>query len=102
MIESIIEDKDIKQDFHQSLSEYLPEKMIVVSNSSTLLPSMFAEASGRPEKYFHFHFANMIWRNNIAEIMAHEETNDKSIEAVTRYAEDIGMIPVNVHKEKPG
>lgn len=102
VIEAIIEDKEIKQDFHQSLSEYLPEKTIVASNSSTLLPSMFAEASGRPEKYLHFHFANTIWRNNIGEIMGHEDTDEKSIEAVNQYAEEIGMIPVNIHKERPG
>lgn len=102
VIEAIIEDEDIKKDFYQSLAPHLPEETILASNSSTLLPSTFAEATGRPEKYLHFHFANSIWRNNITEIMGHSGTAEETFDAVTQYAEEIGMIPIKIKKENPG
>lgn len=102
VIESIIEDEAIKKDFYESLAPHLPEKTILGSNSSTMLPSTFAESTGRPEKYLHFHFANSIWKNNITEIMAHSETSQETIDAVNQFSEDIAMIPVNIKKENPG
>lgn len=102
VIETIAEDPKQKIDFYQELAKYLPEKTIVVGNSSTLLPSQFAEATGRPEKYLALHFANEIWRNNIAEIMGHPGTDSKSYDEVVDFASDIGMIPIKVKKEQPG
>ena len=73
VIEAIAEDPNQKIPFYEELAKYLPEKTIVVTNSSTLLPSQFAEYTGRPEKYLAFHFA-----------------------------EDINMVPIKVLKEQPG
>lgn len=46
-----------------------------VTNSSTLLPSTFAKYTGRPEKYLSLHFANSIWKNNLTEVMAQNQTD---------------------------
>ena len=46
-----------------------------MTNSSTLLPSTFAKYTGRPEKYLSLHFANSIWKNNMAEVMAQNQTD---------------------------
>ena len=51
IIESMAEIKDEKIKFYQTLAPLLEEKTVVVTNSSTLLPSMFAKYTGRPEKY---------------------------------------------------
>lgn len=102
VIESIIENEEIKKDFHSQLSKHLPEKTIVTSNSSTMLPSTFAESTGRPEIYLHFYFANTIWHNNIGEVMRHKGTNDESVKAVEAYAKEISMVPVIIEKENPG
>ena len=80
----------------------MPEKTIVVTNSSTLLPSQFAEATGRPEKYMALHFANEIWRNNTAEVMGHAATSQEVYDIVAKFAKDIGMVPLLLKKEQPG
>ena len=49
----------------------LPEKAILATNSSTLLPSQLAPATGRPDRFLAIHFANEIWSHNTAEIMGH-------------------------------
>ena len=57
VIESMAEIKDEKIKFYQTLAPLLEEKTVIVTNSSTLLPSMFAKYTGRPEKYLSLHFA---------------------------------------------
>ena len=74
VIEAIAENPAEKVEFYQTMAKYLPESAIIVTNSSTMLPSAFAESTGRPEKYLALHFANEIWRNNTAEVMGHAGT----------------------------
>ena len=69
-IETMSEDPKAKTEFYELLKDKLLEKTILCTNSSTLLPSMFAEHTGRPEKYCALHFANTIWKNNTGEVMA--------------------------------
>ncbi len=62
VIEAVAEDPKQKEDFYTELQKHLPEKTFIVTNSSTLLPSTFAEYTGRPEKFLALHFANDIWK----------------------------------------
>jgi 3-hydroxyacyl-CoA dehydrogenase len=50
LIEAVPENPQIKIDFYQKLAKVAPEKTVFATNSSTLLPSQFAEFTGRPEK----------------------------------------------------
>ena len=102
VIEAIAEIPEEKIAFYQKLNKYLPEKTILVTNSSTLLPSMFAEYTGRPEKYLSLHFANTIWKNNTAEIMGHPGTEQEYYDKVVEFAENIRMVPLKLKKEQPG
>lgn len=101
VIEAIAEDPEQKISFYTELAKYLPEKTVVVTNSSTLLPSMFADYTGRPEKYLALHFANDIYRNNTAEVMGHDKTDEKYYNMVVEFAQAIGMIPLKLKKEQP-
>ncbi len=102
VIESMAEVAEQKKEFYAKLAPLLDEKTIVVTNSSTLLPSAFAASSGRPDKYLSLHFANNIWRGNTAEVMAQDKTNMKYFDEVVEFAEEINMIPLPVRKEKSG
>lgn len=102
VIESMAENADDKIAFYKKLAPILPEKTIVVTNSSTLLPSMFAKFTGRPEKYLSLHFANSIWSHNTAEVMAQPLTDMKYFDEIVAFARDIRMFPLPVMKEKSG
>ena len=102
IIEAIAEDPKQKIPFYQELAKNIPDKTIIVTNSSTLLPSAFAEYTGRPEKYLALHFANSIWKNNTAEVMGHAGTDQKYYDIVVDFAEKIGMVPLQLKKEQPG
>jgi len=102
VIESMAENVEDKIEFYKKLAPMLPEKTVLATNSSTLLPSKFAKYTGRPEKYLSLHFANSIWKNNTAEIMAQSKTDMKYFEQVSEFAKEMRMIPLPVRKEKSG
>lgn len=102
VIESMTEDFKAKKDLYLRLAPILPEKTILVTNSSTILPSKLAKFTGRPQKFLALHFANSIWKNNTAEVMKHSKTSDKAFEEVIKFAEEIKMIPLPLKKEKSG
>lgn len=101
MIESIAEVPDEKIAFYSEMAKYLPEKTVLATNSSTLLPSKFAEYTGRSEKYLAMHFANEIWLFNTAEIMVQQKTDPKYALMVKEFAIEMGMIPFMLKKEQP-
>ncbi len=102
VIESITEIFDVKKEFYEQIAPLLPEKTVVVTNSSTLLPSKLSKYTGRPEKYLAMHFANHIWKNNIAEIMGHSGTDRKYFDEIVAFAESISMVPLAALQEKSG
>lgn len=102
VIEAVPELLHIKQDFYKKLSEVAKEKTIFASNSSTMIPSQIVDSTDRPEKYLHLHFANEIWKLNIAEIMRHERTSPEVFDEVIEFAKEIAMVPIPLHKEQPG
>ena len=102
VIESVAEDPKAKAAFYVQAAPLLPEKTILATNSSTMLPSNFAEYTGRPEKYLALHFANEIWKNNTAEIMGHSGTAQEYYDTVVEFAKQLGMVPLCLKKEQPG
>lgn len=102
VIESVPEVATIKIELYKKLSPLLPKKTILVTNSSTLLPSELAAATGRPEKYLALHFANQILKYNTAEIMKHSGTDDSVFQTIIEFAKQIDMVPIPIYKEQSG
>ena len=102
IVESVAENVKDKVAFYEALAPLMPSKTILCTNSSTLLPSTFAKCTGRPDKYLSLHFANAIWKNNTAEIMAQTQTSKEAFDAVMAFANDIRMVALPVNKEKNG
>lgn len=102
VIESVTENIDVKKNLYNQIANLLPEKTVIVTNSSTLLPSKMAESTKRPNKFLSMHFANSIWKNNIVEVMGHDKTEQQYFDEVIEFANSIRMIPLSVTKEKSG
>ena len=102
VIEAMAEDPKAKIAIYTDMKDLLPEKTVLLTNSSTLLPSTFASYTGRPEKYLALHFANTIWKNNTAEVMGHPDTDPEIYKETVKFADEINMIPLQLHKEQPG
>ncbi len=102
VIEAIPEILSIKKAFYQRLGQMAPEHTIFATNSSTLVPSQMAVATGRPDRFVALHFANEIWKHNTAEVMPHADTSPAVFDAVVAFAKCIGMVTLPIHKEQPG
>lgn len=102
VIEAVPENPAIKTDTWTKVGELAPEKTIFATNTSTLLPSSFMEATGRPEKFLALHYANRIWAMNTAEIMGTSKTDAAVFDTVVEFATEQGMVPIPLKKEQPG
>jgi len=100
--ESIPEDVEIKKAFYRELARVAPEKTIFTTNTSTTLPSEYANETGRPGKFLALHFANGIWDANVGEVMGHAGTDPAVFDRVVEFAREIGMVPIPIHKEQNG
>ena len=102
VIEAMTEEPKAKIALYSEMKDLLPEKTILLTNSSTLLPSTFAPYTGRPGKFLALHFANTIWKNNTAEVMGHPSTDPEVYNETVDFAGEINMIPLQLHREQPG
>ncbi|MCP4347777.1 MAG: 3-hydroxyacyl-CoA dehydrogenase [Desulfobacterales bacterium] len=99
--ESVPEDPKLKGEIFSKFNKLCPERTIFTTNTSTLLPSMFAEATGRPEKFLAFHFHD-VSLSDIVDIMPHPGTSQETVDLVKAFAEKIGQIVIMLGKENFG
>ncbi|NNH74662.1 3-hydroxyacyl-CoA dehydrogenase [Nocardia uniformis] len=102
VVEAVPEVLSLKQGTYEKLGELAPERAIFATNSSTLLPSALKDFTGRPDRFLALHFANQVWKFNTAEVMGTPETDPAVFAAVVDFASAIGMVPIELHKEKAG
>jgi 3-hydroxyacyl-CoA dehydrogenase len=66
------------------------------------VPSQFAIFTDPPERVLSLHFAQRVWKHNIAEVMGHPGTDPVVFGRVVQFAGRIGMVPIPLRKEHPG
>lgn len=99
--ESVTEDRDLKTKVWQQFGALCPEHTIFTTNTSYLLPSMFAEASGRPERFCALHFHDVFYAN-VVDIMPHPGTAPWMISLLANFGRSIEQTPVIMEKESYG
>ncbi len=99
--ESVPEDPELKGKVFGQLNALCPERTIFTTNTSTLLPSMIAQATGRPEKFLAYHFHD-IRMTNVVDVMPHPGTSPEVVQLVKEFAEKTGLAPIVLHKESMG
>ena len=99
--ESVPEDPELKGKVFSRFHKLCPERTVFTTNTSTLVPSMFAEASGRPEKLVALHFHDLR-ANNIVDLMPHPGTDPKVTALVHDFAVSIGQIVIMLRREHSG
>ncbi len=100
--ESVPEDPALKGRVFAQLNDLCPPRAIFTTNSSTLLPSMFAAATGRPDRFCALHFHLPPWDANVVDVMAHPGADADVTAAVVAFARRIGQIPIVAKKESSG
>jgi len=99
--ESTPEDPVLKGETFSLFHRLCPERTIFTTNTSTLLPSMFAAASGRPDKLLALHFHDLRV-TNVVDIMPHRGTDEEVVQLVQDFAKRMGLAPIMMKKESSG
>jgi len=99
--ESIPEDPALKGEVFGLFHKLCPERTVFTTNTSMLVPSMFAEATGRPERLAALHFHDLR-ANNVADLMPHPGTDPEVTKLVHDFALSIGQIVIMLHREHSG
>jgi 3-hydroxybutyryl-CoA dehydrogenase len=102
VVECVPEDPALKGRVFAELNQACPTRTIFATNTSSLLPSMFAASTGRPGRLAAFHFHLPVWRSNVVDVMPHAGTDADVIETLVAFANDIGQIPIRVARESHG
>ena len=97
IIESIVENKDVKRRVLERLCPQLHAHSILASNTSTIPISQLAECVTRPEHFCGIHFCNPVDRMPLVEVVRGRQTNDATIRTVVAYAKRIGKLPIVVN-----
>ncbi len=98
--ESVTENIDIKKKVWQQFGKLCPPKTIFTTNTSSLLPSLYAEDTGRPNLFCAFHFHDVFYAN-VVDIMPNPKTEDWIIPLLQNLGKSIQQTPVVVKKESP-
>jgi 3-hydroxybutyryl-CoA dehydrogenase len=99
--ESVPEDPDLKGKVFSQFNAMCPDHTIFATNTSTLLPSMFAQGTGRPGNIVAIHFHD-VRVTDIVDVMAHAGTSEETLNVAIEFAIKIGQVPVVLKKETPG
>ncbi len=99
--ESVTEDVLVKNQVWEQFGQLCPEHTVFTTNTSYLLPSMFANISGRPERFCALHFHD-VFHAKVVDIMPHSGTEAWVVPLLRDFGSSIRQIPVVLEKEVPG
>ncbi|MBV1759102.1 MAG: 3-hydroxyacyl-CoA dehydrogenase family protein [Dethiosulfatibacter sp.] len=102
IIETIIENLEIKQKLFKELDELCGPHTILASNTSSLRLSEIVRDVKRKDKVILTHFFNPAHIIPLVELLKHSETSDDTYESVKSFYEECGKETILVNKELPG
>jgi len=102
LIEAVPEEPTLKSKVFAEFNQLCPARTIFATNTSLLVPSLIAEATGRPDRFLAFHFHQPAWIGNVVDIMSHPGTSAEIVALVRDFAKSINQIPMVLHKENYG
>ncbi len=101
VIESIIEDIEIKKTVFSELDRVAKPEVVFATNTTSLSISEMAEATNRPKQVVQMHFFNPPTIMKLVEIMPGRQTSQKTLETAENFARQLGKDPVVCKNEAP-
>ncbi len=101
VIESVVEDIDVKKELFSRLDRVTPDHAILATNTSTLPVVELAMQTSRPDKVCGLHFFNPAPVMDLVELVNPLTASDETISAARLFAEECGKTPIEV-KDQAG
>lgn len=102
VIEAVYENVDAKRQIFTRLDRVCPAHTILASNTSSIRPSILADATNRPEKVLAMNFENPVWEYPLVEVMGAARTTEETFRAARELVRSIGLVAIPVKKEIQG
>ena len=102
VIECVSENLALKQQVFRKLDELCARDCILATNTSSMLPSVLASVTKRPERVLATHFFNPPYLLPFAEVAPGPETSEEVTTAVFELLKKVGKTPVKMSKEAVG
>ena len=102
VIEAVYENLELKQQVFRDLDAFCPERTILASSTSTIIPSRFAEVAQRPDRVLVAHYTGPSYLSPLVEVVRTEQTSDETVDMVFQALTKVGKKPVMIQKEVPG
>ena len=102
VIEAIVEIQEVKANFFRQLDELIDENVIVCTNSSYMVSSLFADCLKNPSRLCNMHFYNPALVMEFVEVVQGPHTSEETAEAAFNFCKAIGKSPIWQKKEIPG
>ena len=101
VIESVVEDLDVKKELFRELNHLCKDDAILATNTSTLPVVELAMETHRPERVVGIHFFNPAPMMKLVEVVRPITADDSTVEAARAFAAACGKDPVEV-KDRAG
>jgi 3-hydroxybutyryl-CoA dehydrogenase len=102
VIETVVEDFNVKTDVLKRLDGVCGEDVIFASNTSQFSISRLAAATARPDRVIGSHWFNPPPMMDLIEVVRGVQTSDATLAATLELAERYGKQTVLCHKDTPG
>jgi 3-hydroxyacyl-CoA dehydrogenase len=96
VIESVVEDLEVKKNLLAELGQVLGEDAVIASTTSSLSVSALAEASGRPDRFAGIHVFNPVHKMKLVELAFPDEATESTRRRARELCEALGKQPVEV------
>jgi 3-hydroxybutyryl-CoA dehydrogenase len=102
VVETVIEDFEVKSDVLSRLDKVCREDVILASNTSQFSITKLAATTGRPDRVIGSHWFNPPPVMKLIEIIRGVETSDQTLATTTKLADRYGKQVVVCQKDTPG
>lgn len=102
IIEAIIEDKKIKEEFFENIDKIARPDAIIVTNSSFMVSSMFKDIISNPSRLANLHYFNPALVMKLTEVVQGQHTSEETVQTLMQFSKKTGKKPVLVKKEIDG
>lgn len=102
VIEAVVEKLDVKRKVFAQLDEIVPSHTILATNSSTIVSSLIADATTRPEKVCNMHFFFPPLVMDCVEVVKGEHTSEETVTVSMEVCDRMNRTAVLLQKEISG
>jgi 3-hydroxybutyryl-CoA dehydrogenase len=93
---------EIKRRIFADLDDMTPAHAVLATNSSAIVSSKIADATGRPDKVVNLHFFNPALVMKLVEVVQGPHVSQETADLSMALCEKLGKAPVRLNKEVNG